>query len=87
MKNYENDWRKRLEETYRTPRKESKEALAISMRTLAIWIGGLIASAIIGVLIASRLAAPAYDPVWAGLFLGVPAGMLSFACIRLWFSK
>jgi hypothetical protein len=80
MRNYENDWRKRLEETYRTPR---KEALAISMRTLAISICGLLAGAS---LIASRLA-PAYDPVWAGLFFGVLAGMLSFACMRLWFGK
>jgi hypothetical protein len=94
MRNYENDWRKRLEETYRAPRKEGDEALrtrtlAIWMRTLAIWVFGLLASAIIGGLLASRLASgdpssPLGDPFGVGLYFGVPAGMLSFACIRLW---
>jgi len=50
-------------------------------RTIAIWVTGLLASAIIGGLIAARLEPPdAYE--WG--FPGALAGMLAFACLRLW---
>ena len=51
------------------------------MRTVAIWVCGLLACAIIGGLIGSGLAPPyTYDwGVWGAL-----AGMLAFACLRLW---
>jgi hypothetical protein len=50
-------------------------------RTVAIWIFGLLASAIIGGLVGSRLE-PRYSSDWG--FWGVLAGMLTFACLRLW---
>jgi len=50
-------------------------------RTIAIWVFGLLASAIIGGLVASRLE-PAYSNDW-GVW-GALAGMLTFACLRLW---
>lgn len=48
------------------------------MRTTAIWIFGLVASAIIGGLAAARLTLDDYA------VLGVLAGMACFACARLW---
>jgi hypothetical protein len=55
--------------------------LVMLFRTIAIWIFGLLASAIIGSLIASRVQPPyAYD--WG--FAGGLAGICAFACLRLW---
>jgi len=51
-------------------------------RTIAIWIFGLLASAIIGGLVASRLQ-PMYSHEDWGVW-GALAGMLTFACLRLW---
>jgi hypothetical protein len=50
-------------------------------RTIAIWVFGLLASALIGGLVASRLEPP-YSHDW-GVW-GVLAGIFSFACLRLW---
>jgi hypothetical protein len=55
--------------------------LMVMARTIAIWIFGLLASAIIGGLVGSRLE-PTYSDGWG--FWGVLAGMLTFACLRLW---
>lgn len=96
QRNYETDWRRRLEATYRAPGRDSDEALATRRRplaawarTLAVWVFGLLASGIIGGLLGSHLASgdPSSllgDPAGVGLYFGVPAGMFSFACIRLW---
>jgi hypothetical protein len=55
------------------------------IRVIGIWIFGLLASAIIGGFIVSLLASPdRNEAVLVGFFLGAPAGMFSFACIRLW---
>jgi hypothetical protein len=56
---------------------------SLMARTIAIWVFGLLASAIAGGLVASRLT-PQYsdDTVW-GMF-GILGGMFAFACIRLW---
>jgi heme/copper-type cytochrome/quinol oxidase subunit 3 len=54
---------------------------AVMARTIAIWIFGLLASAIIGGLVGSRLE-PMYSYDW-GVW-GALAGMLAFACLRLW---
>jgi uncharacterized membrane protein YfcA len=50
-------------------------------RTIAIWVFGLLASAIIGGLVGSRLAT-SYGSDEG--FWGVLAAMFAFACIRLW---
>jgi hypothetical protein len=50
------------------------------MRVVGILVFGLLASAIIGGLLADRLE----DGVGIGLYFGVFVGMFSFACIRLW---
>jgi hypothetical protein len=50
-------------------------------RTIGIWIFGVLASAIVGGLIGSRME-PAYSNDW-GLW-GVLAGIFAFACLRLW---
>ena len=50
-------------------------------RTIAIWIFGLLASAIIGGLVGSRLQ-PMYSYDWE--VWGALAGMFTFACLRLW---
>jgi heme/copper-type cytochrome/quinol oxidase subunit 3 len=55
---------------------------AVMGRTIAIWIFGLLASAIIGGLVGSRLE-PAYSSNDWGVW-GALAGMLTFACLRLW---
>jgi hypothetical protein len=50
-------------------------------RTIAIWVFGLLASAMVGGMIATRLAPPyAHDwDVW-----GAFAGIFTFICLRLW---
>lgn len=52
------------------------------MRTAAIWIFGLLAALIVGALIGSQL-----DSNYGSDkgFFGAIAGMLAFACFRLWF--
>jgi uncharacterized membrane protein YfcA len=50
------------------------------VRTIAIWVFGLLASAIIGGFAGAHLS-ETYD---AALFWGALAGMLAFACLRLW---
>lgn len=50
-------------------------------RTIAIWVFGLLASAIIGALIGSAFE-PMYSHDW-GVW-GFLAGILTFACLRLW---
>jgi hypothetical protein len=60
------------------------------VRTIAVWIFGLTASAIIGGFLGS-----AYDSVFnhyadiggAGLLFGAIAGVCLFACLQLWFAK
>jgi hypothetical protein len=52
------------------------------LRTVAIWISGLLASAIIGGFIGST-----FDTVYGdglGSITGVLAGLLAFTCARLW---
>ncbi len=52
------------------------------MRTFGIWVFGLLASAIVGAIIGSKfedLVYPRSEGFWGAL-----AGMLAFACIRLW---
>jgi hypothetical protein len=53
-----------------------------ALRVVALWVFGLLASAIIGGIVGSRLSTDAYSDygVWGAL-----AGMFAFACIRLWF--
>ena len=54
------------------------------MRTVGIWVFGLLASAIIGGVIGGVLDGPySYDRG----FLGVFAGMFTFACARLWLGQ
>ena len=53
----------------------------LMIRTLAIWIFGLLASAIIGGFIGSILDTSRYGGV--GLPFGVIAGVCVFACLRL----
>jgi hypothetical protein len=55
------------------------------MRTFGIWVFGILASAIIGGLIGSRLD----DRAAGGLetILGILAGVFTFACIRLWLGQ
>jgi hypothetical protein len=50
-------------------------------RTIAVWIFGLLASAIFGGLIADRFLSSGYDSMAVWGFLG---GMFAFACARLW---
>jgi uncharacterized protein YcfJ len=55
------------------------------MRTFGIWVFGILASAIIGGLIGSRL-----DDRSTGdleTILGILAGVFTFACIRLWLGQ
>jgi hypothetical protein len=50
-------------------------------RTIAIWIFGLLASAILGGMAGGRLDTGYSD---ANAFWGVLAGMFAFVCLRLW---
>jgi hypothetical protein len=58
-----------------------KRDRSVMGRTIAIWVFGLLASAIIGGLVGSRLQPP-YSYDW-GMW-GALAGMFAFACLRLW---
>ena len=53
-------------------------------RTIFIWIFGVLASGIIGALVGSR-----FDTGWGSdnAFWGFLAGILVFACARLWFGE
>ena len=53
------------------------------MRTVFIWIFGLLASAIVGGIIGSRFDADGGNYLLGGML----AGMLAFACIRLWLGE
>src|SRR5262245_35321171 len=53
----------------------------VMARAVAIWVFGLLASAIIGGLVGSRLE-PMYSYDWEAW--GALAGMFIFACLRLW---
>jgi hypothetical protein len=50
-------------------------------RAIAIWIFGLLASAIIGGFVGAHLNEHAEALLWGAL-----AGMCAFACLRLWLS-
>lgn len=50
-------------------------------RTIAIWVFGLLASAIVGAVGGSQLNMP------DGGFWGLLAAMFAFACLRLWLSS
>jgi len=50
-------------------------------RPIAIWVFGLLASAIIGGLVGSQLE-PKYSYDWEAW--GALAGMFAFACLRVW---
>jgi hypothetical protein len=50
-------------------------------RTIAIWVFGLLASAIVGGIIGARLDTGYGD---GNGFWGFLAGMFAFACLRLW---
>jgi hypothetical protein len=54
------------------------------MRTLGIWVFGLLASAIAGGLIGSK-----FDDGYSSSsgFWGFLAGVLAFACVRLWLGQ
>lgn len=54
------------------------------MRTVGIWVSGLLASAIIGGLTGSVFNQPFSTDmgVWGAL-----AGMLAFTCVRLWLGQ
>jgi hypothetical protein len=54
------------------------------MRTFGIWIFGLLASAILGALIGSKLGSEYNND--SGFF-GLLAGAFAFACIRLWLGQ
>ena len=56
------------------------------MRTFGIWDFDLLASAFIGDLLASLLDSP-YNTGPGNAPLGVVAGMLTFACVRLWLGQ
>jgi hypothetical protein len=51
------------------------------VRTIAIWVFGLLASAIVGALVGSR-----FDVGYSGDYgiWGALAAMFAFACARLW---
>jgi hypothetical protein len=55
-----------------------------AMRTFGIWVFGLLASTIIGALIGSR-----FDDGYSSNmgFWSFIAGILTFACLRLWFGQ
>lgn len=61
-------------------------SFASKARTLAIWIFGILAGAIIGGLIASRLE-PSYGDDGSTTMLGIFAGVFTFACLRLWLAS
>jgi hypothetical protein len=55
------------------------------LRTIVIWISGLLASAIFGGFIGST-----FDSVYGdgrGMIAGAFAGLLTFICARLWLAK
>lgn len=52
------------------------------MRTFGIWFFGLVAAAIIGGLAGNFIA-----PYSSGGFLGMLAGLCTFACGRLWVAR
>ena len=53
------------------------------MRTIGIWVFGLLASAIVGGFVASRFESQ-YDYSHDLGLMGALAGIFAFACIRLW---
>ena len=52
------------------------------LRTIGIWVFGLLASAIIGAMIGAFMGALVDGDNW--WFYGFWAGLFGFACIRLW---
>ena len=55
------------------------------MRTLAIWVFGVLASMIVGGIVGAQLDALNHDYVTSiRMVRGVLAGALIFACLRLW---
>lgn len=52
------------------------------MRTFALWVFGLLASAIFGGVIGVYM-----DPYGGTFFFTIPGCMFAFACARLWVSK
>jgi hypothetical protein len=54
------------------------------MRTLGIWVSGLLASALVGGLIGNKLGT---DYSGDSAALGGIAGMCAFACVRLWLGQ
>jgi len=57
------------------------------MRTLGIWLFGLLANAIVGRLLASLLDTNPYSSGPGNAPLGVLAGMFTFACARPWLGQ
>jgi uncharacterized protein YcfJ len=55
------------------------------MRTFGIWVFGILASAIIGGLIGSRMDDRATGDLET--ILGILAGVFTFACVRLWLGQ
>lgn len=51
------------------------------IRTIVIWVFGILAGALGGLLVASLLVPP-YARDWGGL--GAVAGIFIFICLRLW---
>jgi len=55
------------------------------MRTFAIWVGGLLASAIVGGFVIEQFDPdPEYHNLGNYAVIGALAGMLIFTCVRLW---
>jgi uncharacterized membrane protein YeaQ/YmgE (transglycosylase-associated protein family) len=52
------------------------------VRTIAIWVFGLLASAIVGGVIGMMAVDLTHDPGTG--WLGALAGIFGFACLRLW---
>jgi uncharacterized membrane protein YfcA len=50
-------------------------------QTIGVWVSGLAACGLIGAMVGAYLAKDSND---SGGFLGAIAGVLTFACLRLW---
>jgi hypothetical protein len=57
-----------------------------ALRTIAIWVFGLLASIIVGGLIGGLVDAAAHSGGW-GPLLGMLAGLFAFPCVRLWLAE
>jgi hypothetical protein len=77
-------WRRSIADVINQVRPQPTPSKGGAMRTFGIWVFGLLASVIVGAIIGLKLEIGYGND---GAFWGALAGMLAFACARLWLGQ